>query len=81
MAMDYAPLMSALDDDRLFPNGVCPIMSRMQIVMMPAPVGPVEVQGASLKVVQQETFLAAPCIKEHCALWIDGVCRKTLPGG
>lgn len=74
MAQDYKALMSVLGDMADFPKGVCPLMSRMQIVMMPAPSRSVDVDPRAMNVVQREAFLGAPCIGHMCALWTGRAC-------
>jgi len=84
MALDYIALRDALSDESKFPRGVCPVMSRMHIVIIPAPAGSLDCNSQGLKVVQQETFLAAPCIGVACALWNNGSCsmiKEGQPGG
>jgi len=83
MASDYIPLRTALCDERKFPKGICPLMSRMQVVMMPVPPGSANLDPHGLKVVQQETFLPAPCIGDVCALWdlVDGGCKIRKASG
>jgi len=74
MALDYIPLRTALTDGGKFPKGICPFMSRMQMLMMPAAASALDSNSRDIKVALQETFLPAPCVGDMCAVWNDGVC-------
>lgn len=68
MSSNYSNMIQRITDDD-FPNGVCPLMSRMNLAL--APVGGV-IAGGRNEVQQTIVFTPAPCIGALCAIWNEG---------
>lgn len=68
MSSNYSNMIQRITDDD-FPNGVCPLMSRMNLAL--APVGGV-IAGGRNEVQQTIVFTPAPCVGRLCSIWSDG---------
>jgi hypothetical protein len=63
---EYDEVVKALDDEIKFPFGICPYMSKLHVVVVPAG-GPIHTAQPAMQ--QQLIFSPVACVGRRCQLW------------
>ena len=62
----YSEGLKALEDENEFPLGICPYMSKLHVVVVPAS-GPIHTAQPAMQ--QQMIFAPVACVGSRCQLW------------
>lgn len=66
---NYANQKTLLENEQEFPHGLCPVMSKMAVTIVPV-AGPIHRPQPEMQ--PAVVFAAAPCVGKNCQLWNKG---------